>query len=175
MMANMESNSWQHTSLSFLPWPVRLTLAMFLCAAGVGYLTGLVQLHFAHASPGNLLPSGEDVVKVYHGESGQKMTHLERLLEAPENLPFNGNGSMRRAFLDKSDDWKDAIQQKPEAAIREEREGERLALLAWLRAGAKKENYDEDSFSLLESLHKQPITSDFLKLDEAGKEVQPRT
>src|SRR3954447_11533419 len=92
-----------------LPLPIRLTLGMFMIAAGVGYLTGLIQLHFAHASPGNLLPTGEDVVKVYHGQTGAKMTHLERVLEAPENLPFNGTGSMRKAFLEKSDDWKDLL------------------------------------------------------------------
>lgn len=179
MMANSDPTPnptpWRFTSLSYLPWPVRLTLAMFLCAAGVGYLTGLIQLHFAHASPGNMLPTSKDVVKVYHGEAGQKMTQLERLIEAPDNLPFNGTGSMRKAFFEKSDDWKDAIKQKPEATVRAEREGERLALLAWLRAGANKDSYDKDAFVLPETLAKQSITIDFLKVDDKGKESQPRT
>jgi len=175
-MANTEQpTTWRFTSLSYLPWPVRLTLAMFLCAAGVGYLTGLIQLHFAHASPGNLLPSGKDVIKVFHGESGQKMTQLERLLEAPDNLPFNGTGSMRKALFEKSDDWKDAIKQKPEASVRTEREGERLAFLSWLRAGATKESYDNDKFPLPETLGQQVITKDFLQVDDQGKEVKPRT
>jgi hypothetical protein len=157
------------------PLPVRLTLAMFLVAAGVGYLTGLVQLHFAHASPGHLLPTPDDAAKVYHGQPGAKMTQLERLLEAPENLPFNGTGSMRKALTEKSDDWKEAIKQKPEATVRQEREGERLALLAWIRAGADKKAFDEDKFQASEDLARQPITLDFLKVDDQGKEMQPRT
>jgi hypothetical protein len=165
----------QRTSLSHLPWPVRLTLAMFLCAAGVGYLTGLIQLHFAHASEGNLLPSSDDVVKAYHGSTGEKVTHIVRLLEAPETMAFNGAGSMRKAFTDKSDDWKDAIKQKPEATVKAEREGERLAMLAWLRDGAKKETFEKDAFPLPESLTQQPITIDFLKVGDDGKEVKPRT
>lgn len=172
MMAN--PNPSQRTSLSHLPWPVRLTLAMFLCAAGVGYLTGLIQLHFAHASEGNLLPSPDDVVKAYHGSTGEKVTHIVRVLEAPDNLAFNGSGSMRKALFEKSDDWKEAIKQKPEATVRAEREGERLALLAWLRDGAKKDAYDADAYVLPETLAQQPITVDFLKVDDAGKELKPR-
>ncbi len=162
------------TTLRFLPLPIRLTLAMFLVGAGVGYLTGLIQLHFAHASPENLLPSGDDVVKVFHGSTGKKMTHLERLLEADEKQPFNGTGSMRKALLEKSDDWKDAIKVKPESTVRAEREGERLALLAWLRAGAAKDAYDQDKFPLPDTLAKQPITIDFLKVDDKGAEITPR-
>lgn len=162
------------TTLRFLPLPIRLTLAMFLVAAGIGYLTALVQLHFAHASPDNLLPTPDDAVKVFHGSTGPKVTQLERILEAPDSLPFNGTGSMRKALFEKSGDWKDAIKQKPEATVRAEREGERLALLAWIRAGANRDNYEKDSFPLPESLSSQPITIDFLKVDEQGKELKPR-
>jgi len=171
-------------TLRRLPLPVRLTLGMFLIAGGVGYLTGLIQLHFAHASPGNLLPTGDDVVKVYHGQTGPKMTHLERVLEAPESDPFNGTGSMRRAFLDKSGDWKDALKlkqtpegQKPrspaeaEAELRQEREGERLALLQWIRGGAPKKAFDDDGFPLQGDLVKHALTPDFI----GGEEGQTRT
>lgn len=170
----MTANCAHGSTLRILPVPVRLTLAMFLVAAGVGYLTGLIQLHFAHASDGNLLPTPDDAVKVFHGSTGPKMTQLERLLEAPETLAFNGSGSMRKALLEKSDDWKEAIKQKPEATVRAEREGERLALLAWIRAGASKDSYEKDAFALPETLSKQPITIDFLKVDEQGKEATPR-
>jgi hypothetical protein len=162
-------------TLRRLPLPVRLTLGMFMIAAGVGYLTGLIQLHYAHASPGNLLPTGEDVVKVYHGQTGPRMTQLERVLEAPENLPFNGTGSMRRAFTDKSDDWKDMLKQKPEPDLRKEREGERLAMLQWIRAGASKEAFDKDKFELQGDIAKHPLSTDYILVDDAGKEVAPRT
>jgi hypothetical protein len=152
-----------------LPLPVRLTLAMFLIAAGVGYLTGLIQLHFAHASPGHLLPTPADAAKVYHGQTGPKMTQLERLLETPASAPFNGTGSMRPAFLEKSDDWQEALKQKPETQVRQEREGERLALLEWVRAGAPKKPFDDDSFPLPPAIAAHPVTPDFLKVDEKGE------
>jgi hypothetical protein len=82
---------------------------------------------------------------------------------------------MRKAFLEKSDDWTEAIKLKPEALVRAEREGERLALLEWVRAGAPKKAFDQDSFLLSENLAKQPITLDFLKVDDKGKEMAPRT
>ncbi len=94
---------------------------------------------------------------------------------------------MRRAFLNKSSDWKDALKlkqnpegQKPrtaaeaEADLRQEREGERLALLQWVRAGAPKPAFDADNFPLEGDLFKHPLTPEFLKTDDAGKEVQPR-
>lgn len=175
-MSNL--NSGQQLTLRTLPLPIRLTLAMFLIAAGIGYLTALIQLHFAHASPGNLLPTPDDAVKVFHGSTGPQMTQIERLLEADINLPFNGVGSMRKAFLEKSDDWKEAMKQtkeKPEATLRAEREGERLALLEWLRTGADRDVYEKDALVLPESLAKQPITKEFLKVDDQNKEVVPRT
>ncbi|MBL8822526.1 MAG: hypothetical protein JNJ77_08065 [Planctomycetia bacterium] len=163
------------TSLSNLNWPVRIMLATFMAAAGIGYMTGLLQLVVQHSSTGDSLPTREDVVKIFHGHTGEKKTQIERLIEAPETLPFNGTGSMRKAFFDKSDDWKDAIKQKPEAEVRKEREGEALALLAWLRNGAKKEHYEKDAFPLPETLAQQPITIDFLKVDDQGKPSTPRT
>ncbi len=175
MMANLSCGT--STTLRNLPLPIRLTLAMFLVAAGIGYLTALVQLHFAHASPGNLLPTPDDAVKIFHGTTGPKMTQIERLLEAPDNMPFNGTGSMRKAFLEKSDEWKSQIKDKPAAelaVLKAEREGERLALLAWIRAGASKEAYEKNEFALPESLAQQPITGEFLKVDDkTSKPVVP--
>lgn len=162
------------SSLSHLNWPVRIMLATFMMAAGIGYLTGLLQLIVQHSSTGKDLPTREDVVKIFHGDTGEKKTQIERLIESPETLPFNGTGSMRKAFFDKADDWKDAIKQKPEAEVRKEREGEALALLAWLRAGATKDSYDKDEFLLPETLAQQPVTLDFLKVDDQGKPVAPR-
>src|SRR5260221_14655028 len=115
MMAN--TSCCTPTTLRNLPLPIRLTLAMFLVAAGIGYLTALVQLHFAHASPGNMLPSPDDAVKVFHGATGPQMTQIERLLEAPVNMPFNGTGSMRKAFLEKSGEWKSEIKNKSAAEL----------------------------------------------------------
>ena len=86
--------SQQHWDL-----PLRLIAATFLCSVGIGYVSAMVNLHFQEASPGNLLPGPDDVVRVYHGS--KHPNQLLRLLEAPEGLPFNGSGSMRSAFTRK--------------------------------------------------------------------------
>jgi mono/diheme cytochrome c family protein len=50
-----------------------------------------------------------------------------------------------------------------------EREGERLALLAWVRAGTPKEAYDADKFVLPTTLADQAMSEDFLLKAEDGK------
>src|SRR5262249_48837802 len=86
-----------------LPLPTRLVLTLFLIAMGIGYFAGLVQLHFAHAKGGELLPSAQDAVDVYHGPTGQPMSKMERLLTTTEG-PFNGTGTMRPAFFELYDE-----------------------------------------------------------------------
>ena len=56
-------------TLRRLPLAARLTLAAYLIAVGLGYLSALVNLHFQEARPDEILPSEEDVVTIYHGTS----------------------------------------------------------------------------------------------------------
>ena len=102
-------NSSTRFTLRDLPLAARLTLAVFLIAVGLGYSSALVQLHFQHATPGNVLPSIDDVVRKFHGETDpiKKVSTLERLIDTPshEDTPFNGSGSMARAFTTKSSDF----------------------------------------------------------------------
>jgi hypothetical protein len=79
-----------------LSLPVRLTLAVFLMAVGLGFLSALVNLKFQEAGPGNILPDDHDLILAYHGQPTS--TQLERLLMQPDIKPFNGQGSMRSAF-----------------------------------------------------------------------------
>jgi hypothetical protein len=136
-----------------LPLPARLTIAAFLISVGLGYASAMVQLHFQHASPGNHLPSPDPAARV---------SQLERLIEAPEDLPFNGSGSMARAFTLRSNGWKDAIRKRPELKVRREREGEKQALVAWIKGGPDKAAYDADRFPLPATWGDQPITDEFL-------------
>src|SRR6516162_5405313 len=124
-------------TLRDLPFPARLTLAAFLTAVGFGYGTALVQVHFQDSRGGQVLPNGDDLVRKFHGDSSKLVSPLERLLRTPEQeeVPFNGQGSMFRAFTDKSTGWRQAIKERPEADVRKERDGERDAVLAWLHAG----------------------------------------
>src|SRR5262249_12484580 len=136
--------------LRHLPLAARLVLAAFLISVGIGYFAALVQLHFQHASPGNILPSGADAVRIFHGETEHPASKLEQVLAANEDLPFTGSGQMRSAFTKRSSGWKKAIKERAEQAgrsrqppnpealaaaeeeLRKEREGESLAVIAWL-------------------------------------------
>jgi hypothetical protein len=164
-------------TLRELPLPVRLTLSLFLIAVGAGYLAALVQLHFQHASKGNPLPTADDVVERFSGiekfwtgkngsEPAQPLCQLECLIMGPEEgLPFNGSGSMAPAFFKKDNKFKKAIEKKPqsEPKLRGEREGERLALQAWIHTPPeeRKKTYEDDAFPLPEEVSKRPLTEEY--------------
>jgi hypothetical protein len=165
-----------------LPLAVRLVLALFLVSVGFGYFSGLVQLHFQRAASGKLLPGVEENVAAYHGKTGS--SQIERLLTADESRPFNGEGSMKPAFFAKSAGWARALKQvqkekkfdavQAETALRAERDGERLALLDWIRAGAPRAGYEKDDHLLPAELQDQPITGDVLVRDANDEPVKPR-
>ncbi|HEV3237882.1 MAG TPA: hypothetical protein VGZ25_12885 [Gemmataceae bacterium] len=177
-----------------LPLAARLTIATFLICVGIGYLTALIQLHFQHASPGNLLPTKEDARLIFHGPTDKPVSTIERLVAAHEDLNFNATGQMSRAFTVKSSDWKKAINEKAkelsegnrrgafdkeqldraEEALRKERQGERQALLQWLQSGASKVDYEKDSLCPSDEMANQPITKEFLVAGDDGKAVEPR-
>jgi hypothetical protein len=151
-----------------LPLIPRLVLSAFLLSVGAGYLAGLTQMHMQCAAPGELLPSTARVVEIYHGGRAG-VSEMERLLEAPESLPFTGSGSMRAAFTTQSAGWERAIDTKAEEKglkdddpepkkreileeaveeLRREREAERLAMLDWVRAGADSKTYEKFPLSV---------------------------
>jgi hypothetical protein len=167
-----------------LPLPARLVLSFFLLSVGLGYLAALVQLHLQHATPGNFLPTADDAERLFSGKKGERpKSKLEVLIEAEEKQPFNGNGQMREAFTTKSTKptWDEAIDERAEKLagegkevedqhkeqaekeLRQERDGERFALVAWIDAGAKKEDFESDSFVLPKKLNEQPITPNFVQ------------
>jgi hypothetical protein len=163
----------ERLTLRALPLAARLVLAVFLIAVGLGYGSALVQLHFQHASPGQLMPTAADVVRKFHGDPdpAKRVSPLQRLLEADEAQSFNGSGSMAAAFTKRSEGWSKAVRQKPEAEVRREREGERQALLWWLADGLKRAAYDADRLPLPVSLAGQPVTAEF-RADDGSVKVK---
>lgn len=188
------SSSPRSVTLSELPLSARLTLAVFLLSVGIGYVSALVQLHFQHATPGDLLPSPDDAVRVFHGDTGTKpKSKIEQLLpEDYQGKKMNGSGQMTAAFYNRSEDYKDAIAErarelakkqgakKPDQAIKGaataevdfERNGERLALIAWVRGGAKEAEYNDDNFPLPQDIEKLPITRTML-VEQNGEIANP--
>jgi hypothetical protein len=148
-----------------LPFAARLTIAVFMVSVGVGYVSALIQLHFQHATPGSLMPTAKNAVDLFHGPIDKPDSKLVTLVLADESLPFKGTGEMSRAFTTKSAGWKKLLEKTPgtEAAVRKERMGERDSLVAWARAGHKKEEYENDEYVLPEALADAPITAKYLK------------
>jgi hypothetical protein len=174
-----------------LPLAARLVLAAFLISVGIGYCAALVQLHFQHASPGNVLPTAGDAVRIFSVSKERPVSKIEALLTADEDEKFNGIGQMRSAFTRRSEGWNKAIKEHAqergrgrgadpaalaaaEEELRKEREGERQAVLAWIRSGASQTAYKTDKFCLPDDLAHQPITTSYLVVDDADKPVEPR-
>jgi hypothetical protein len=147
-----------------LPGEVRLVLAAFLVLAAAGYVAALVQVHYQTAGSGELLPGLERVRERYGGLSAPPRSRVEQLVEA-DHGPFNGHGTMRPAFTTQSRDWDKTTRGRTPDGLRrlhEEREGERLALLAWVRGGGDRSAYDRDDFATGPELAGQPVTADLL-------------
>jgi hypothetical protein len=184
-----------------LPLPARLVLSVFLISVGCGYFAALVQLHFQHASPGNPLPTRDDIVRRFYGQlPGEKpKSKLENLLMADENLPFNGGGQMKAAFFGKAAGWKRDVKNRAqkeaekvggrraepnedhfkqaEGQLRKERDTERLALLEWVAKGANKDDYENDSFCVSNELADLPIDEQFVGgvPEKGGKSIKIQT
>src|SRR5262249_21132266 len=153
-----------------------------------GYLSAMVQLHFQDAKKGEPLPDAEGAVLKFHGQVGAPpASHMERLLDpANENKAFNGQGQMIHAFHLQAGGWKGQIKkrakktagrggkpnlQAAEAELRKERDREHLALLAWIRAGSSKEDWDNDKFCLPKSFPKTKKKQEFFGEDKDGPVV----
>jgi len=162
-----------------LPLAARLTLALFLISTGIGYVAALVQLHFQHASPGNALPTPDDAVNIFHGQVGKPVSQLERLLTTGETAAWNGTGSMAAAFTTKSSDWKKQLRSlekkgqpaEAEQELRRQRDGERLAVIEWIKSGAAKSEFEADAFTMPAALSDQPVTEDYVAKNDAGERV----
>ncbi len=108
--------------------------------------------------------------KPLNNESPSKLEKLLTPDPRQTTLEFNGEGQMSKAFVNEG--WKTAVKEyqkdhkdlsleAADMALYAEREGERLALLEWIRAGGSKEAYEKDSFVLPASLGNHPLTPDF--------------
>ncbi len=180
----------ERLTLRDLSLPMRLVVAAFLVSVGLGYIAALVQLKVQLASPGEIKPTSSDVISAYHGKS--QISQLQRLLEADESQPFNGQGSMRTAFTRRSGGLKRAIKEKAkelaekndgkepnlaevEKLVRQERNGERLALIDWIKQGAEKEAYEKDKHPLNGNLTKLVVTESYVTEENGQRYVAIKT
>jgi hypothetical protein len=178
-------------TLRDLAFAARLTIAVFLIALGCGYFSALVNLHFQVATPGEPLPTKDDVQRAYRGKS--KVSPLERLLVAHPSLPFNGQGSMRSVFTkQRAGGWqkerrarakelkigKEAFanieENNPKLARELDKhvatllDGERRALIAWVRDKAPQKAYEDDEYELKGDLAKMPLADRMVVVGPGG-------
>jgi hypothetical protein len=148
-----------------------------LAAAASGYCTLLIATYLQLTSPSALLPDLRELDRLLFS-TATPVSQIERLLEASTG-EMNRGGTMRPAFTDQSAGW-DALT-KPMtadelAALAAEREGERLALLDWVRSGASQAAYDQDDYPLANPSAVTQITANYLLLGDraAGTNPPPR-
>src|SRR5689334_20966093 len=107
-----------------------------LAAVVAGYLCLLAAIFAACMPPGSSLPEFLEFDRLVF--SIQSPSRMERLLEAPGER-IGAGGSMRPAFTADSVGWQEIAEQvtgHEMIQLLQEREGERQALLAWVRSGA---------------------------------------
>jgi hypothetical protein len=100
--------------------------------------------------------------------AGKAVSRLEKVIMGPvRGLPFNGKegGSMAPAFFHKDGaGYKQEVEARGKETVDAEREGERQAVRAWIKAppAVRKKAYEEDKFPLPADLAGKPITGDYL-------------
>jgi len=129
----------------------RVALAGLLLAMTAGYALLLVITYFQTAAPNRLAPTMEELDRLLFHPTRQ-ISPLERRL-ASSNVPL-GTGPL--IVAEPADQTHHLTH---EQLI--EREGERQALLAWIRSGASQQPYENDDFPL-SSNKTGPISSEFL-------------
>lgn len=154
-------------TLRQLPLPAKLVLSCFLIAVGLGYFSAMVQLHLQHSSrQGGALPSVDDVVERFAGlkkADGQPGQSAIECLIAGDRDGDLTSKNMAPAFFAKSNRYETECAERGKPVVDAEREGERQATLAWVRAdaAAKKAAYEADAFPLPADLKGRPVTTKF--------------
>jgi len=141
----------------------RRVLAIALVAATVAYCMLLFVTYLQLTPSSSLLPDIGRVDRLLFG-GPPPVSRVQRLLESAEG-PLSRGGTMRPAFTDQSLGW-DALTQslsaEQKAELLVDREGERLAVLDWLRSGAPREPYEGDRYHLSAVAGVHRMTADYL-------------
>ncbi len=98
---------------------------------------------------------------------------LHKLVTGPFDA-WKKDISMVRAFFNKSEEWKETIAKRRETLVRAERETERLAVVAWLVAGAPKAAYESDKFDLPEEFQKRLLTEEYIAGEPKALTIQAK-
>jgi hypothetical protein len=147
----------------------RRLVAGLLAAAGIAYGALFVATYQKNTAPSALGPDLREVQRLLFNAS-RPISPMERRLEAsdtplgtgplisgpPSSEPETADSSMRLAFSRVTN------QRELSAAELSEREGERQALLDWIRSGASRSAYEQDDYELTNRTSSASITPQML-------------
>lgn len=161
-------------TLRDLPLPAKLVVSAFLLSVGLGYCSAMVQLHMKHSDmDGDPLPSPDDVVERFSHytpfDGKYPPSKIEAIISGDRETGW-GAANMTPAFFANSDTEYKKVLTKPKtdpkrAKLDAEREGERLAVLAFINTPADKRMamHKDDAMEMPDSLKGKPITEDFVE------------
>jgi hypothetical protein len=159
-------------TLSELPLPAKLTITVFLLSIGLGYVSAMVQLHMKDTKKdGTPMPGVDDVQTKYCSYTEYSGTYpgskFESIISGDPNGAFS-KSNMAAAFFSKSEGYAKEIKNRTAPVVEPEREGERQALLAWVKLDTdkRKATYEADAFEQPTFLKDKPITADYLDNDK---------
>ena len=170
-MLRLASFSWNSATRECSVAIRRLTAAS-LTTIAVAYVALLFVTYLKLTPSRSLLPDADGVGRLLFG-GPPPVSRMQRLIESTEG-PMSRGGTMRPAFTDQSLDWEaltQSLSAEQKAAILANREGERLAILDWLRSGAPREAYESDRY-LSAAADVQQITGDYI-LNAASDKAAP--
>ena len=156
-------------TLRQLPLPAKLVITCFLLAVGLGYTSAMVQLHMQHSDrDGTHLPTVKNVIAVFAGKKrptekqDDDCCKLEAIIRGSRDGDLTSKNMAPAFFAEDGADFNEKADKNPALLPKliEEREGERKAIIAWIRGAAetRKTAYEQDQFTLPKDLIGKPIT-----------------
>ena len=158
--------------LKKLPFAGKIVVATLLLSIGIGFTSAIVNLHFQSANAGQPLPGPEETVSEFHGSKKYSQIERLLIANETKPFNGTGSmrsaftskraGGIKRAIKEKrillTELAEEKLKDKPEALAKEisriendpeveklvyqDIDGERIALLAWIKNGYKKEYYE---------------------------------
>jgi hypothetical protein len=157
-----------------LPLTSRRILAGLLAAAGIAYGALLVATYLQTTAPSSLGPDLGELDRLLFS-AARPVSPMERRLDASDTPlgtgPLITGGMMRSAFTDQSDELTKPLNPTELA----QRDGERQALLDWIRSGASQAAYEQDDYALANPASVTPITPGFLRREVSATNVSAPT
>jgi hypothetical protein len=158
-----------------LPLATRNMLALSLATLLIGYCALFVAAYFQLTPPSSLFPNLQELDRLLL-DNAKPVSQIERLLASTAG-PMTSGGTMRPAFTDQSVGWGTSISglsADEKSRLLADREGERLALLDWIRSGGSRGAYESDNYVWKGAALAHPITSTYC-FDDPSAGVSPAT